>query len=263
MKKFKMDEKEFVKRMYSTAVYLPVDKEGLLKEEALNDLKQFNRTAIPILISHALAFSMYLHTYFDTYYIVYDGLDSKDREIVYIQLDPPALTRISFCIQNKAKNTEDTERPESPIEKGLKDAVNVTEPLCSSIERIKKEQKGYKEAKGKTRWSLLTSLFPALADVTSVLEYGAKKYSKDNWQLVHPEGQYIDAALRHIFKMMQGEEFDAESGLPHVSHAITDLLFIAQNAKGHSEDFKEWVQKAMVYPDYAQEVSQTMKDRSI
>jgi hypothetical protein len=82
---------------------------------------------------------------------------------------------------------------------------------------------GKKDDAGKPQHSLLP--FAALESITRVMEYGAGKYGANNWQGVAP-GRYVDAALRHLFAHCWGEELDGESGLPHLAHAATSLLFV-------------------------------------
>ena len=82
---------------------------------------------------------------------------------------------------------------------------------------------GIKNDAGKPRHSLLP--FDALEDVTRVVEYGANKYQEHNWTKLAPI-RLLDAALRHLFAHCRGEETDPESGLPHLAHACTSLLFV-------------------------------------
>ena len=77
-----------------------------------------------------------------------------------------------------------------------------------------------------------THLLPpkAMLCVADVLRYGAEKYGEHNWRAVpDAEKRYIAAALRHIFTAMTGEQpYDPESGIFHIAHAITSLLFILE-----------------------------------
>lgn len=84
---------------------------------------------------------------------------------------------------------------------------------------------GVKEHEGKLRWSLLP--LDALREVVKVLEFGAKKYSKDNWKKVEgARDLYFDAALRHLTSWYEGEDADQETGLHHLAHAACDVLFL-------------------------------------
>jgi len=84
---------------------------------------------------------------------------------------------------------------------------------------------GIKFDADKPRWDLLP--WAEMEDVVQVLTFGAKKYGAYNWRSV-PQAQerYFSAALRHITAWKSGEIIDPESGLPHLSHAISSLLFL-------------------------------------
>lgn len=63
--------------------------------------------------------------------------------------------------------------------------------------------------------------------VGEVLTYGAKKYSPDNWQNVQGfRWRYYGAVIRHLIRWFLGERIDPESGLPHLAHAATSILFL-------------------------------------
>jgi len=77
---------------------------------------------------------------------------------------------------------------------------------------------------GKLQYGLIpTSATLALAQV---LTYGAKKYKPNNWQQVDDTTRYVDALYRHLEAWRSGEEFDEESGLSHLSHAMTNIVFL-------------------------------------
>ena len=62
--------------------------------------------------------------------------------------------------------------------------------------------------------------------VAAVREYGCRKYADpDNWKRVEPQ-RYKDALYRHWLAYLGGEEFDRESGLPHMWHIATNASFI-------------------------------------
>lgn len=84
---------------------------------------------------------------------------------------------------------------------------------------------GVKYDASKPRWSLIP--IGTMEEVVKVLEYGANKYSPDNWKYVHNmETRYYDAAMRHIDAYWKGEYLDEESGQPHLAHAVCCLLFL-------------------------------------
>lgn len=84
---------------------------------------------------------------------------------------------------------------------------------------------GVKKDQGKLRWSLLPK--GVVSMVLQVLEFGAVKYSVDNWQKVDEhERRYYDATMRHIEAWRMKETNDPESGLPHLAHAVCCLMFL-------------------------------------
>ena len=88
---------------------------------------------------------------------------------------------------------------------------------------------------GKPRFGLLPPA--ALTAVVKVFTFGAKKYAAHNYLKSTTLGRYSDAALRHIFAWLGGEETDPESGEPHLAHAICCLLMLLElRSRGLGED---------------------------
>lgn len=85
------------------------------------------------------------------------------------------------------------------------------------------EETGIKNDQDKLKPTLLLNDMPlAIKAVLEVLKFGAEKYSEGNWLNVdNGEDRYRNAGLRHLLAV---EEKDSESGLDHLSHAVTSLL---------------------------------------
>lgn len=86
-----------------------------------------------------------------------------------------------------------------------------------------------KHDKGKLRYILLPP--KALKSEVEVLEFGARKYSADNWRKVPAEKRvetYLNAAYRHLEAYRAGEVNDPESGLPHLACARCSLGFLLE-----------------------------------
>jgi hypothetical protein len=68
--------------------------------------------------------------------------------------------------------------------------------------------------------SALRLVPPALAiEVAPVMQLGAKKYGPYNWREKPVRlAIYLEAMLRHVYAVMDGEWLDPESGRPHVAH---------------------------------------------
>lgn len=100
---------------------------------------------------------------------------------------------------------------------------------------------GRKDDAGKPRPTLVFgTMAQALAAVTEVAEYGAKKYAPDNWLLV-PDGlqRYSDALLRHALAALRGEVLDPESGLRHTAHMAWCALAVLELRLREAEELKQ------------------------
>ncbi len=80
----------------------------------------------------------------------------------------------------------------------------------------------------KLRWSLVD--WKSIEPMVQVLEFGAKKYSEDNWKKPMDKKQILNSAMRHLIAMMNGEENDPESGLPHVGHLMCNAMFYSYHS---------------------------------
>jgi hypothetical protein len=67
----------------------------------------------------------------------------------------------------------------------------------------------------------------SLCEVVKVLEFGAKKYSRDNWRNGMKWSRVTSAAKRHILLgWLTGEDFDPETKINHLAHTLCCLMFI-------------------------------------
>jgi hypothetical protein len=85
--------------------------------------------------------------------------------------------------------------------------------------------KGIKHDEKKIDYSLIPH--GIMCEMAKVLTYGAEKYEPDNWKRLElPLKRYYAAAFRHLNSWFDGEEKDPESGLKHLSHAMTNIAFL-------------------------------------
>jgi len=92
-----------------------------------------------------------------------------------------------------------------------------------------------KHSEGKYEPTLVyTSL---IKHVARVRRYGIEKHgNSEDWRTT-TQVQHYDAALRHLLAVIDGEEFD-ESGMPHLAHCITTLMFeLERNYGGEHANF--------------------------
>lgn len=77
---------------------------------------------------------------------------------------------------------------------------------------------------GKPRLGLLPP--ELMVEVAKVMTFGASKYGDDNWKKGLSDENCLSSCMRHLAKYMAGNEFDAESGLPHLAHAACNIAFL-------------------------------------
>lgn len=87
---------------------------------------------------------------------------------------------------------------------------------------------------GKVQYNLIP--FHLLAGVARVLTFGKVKYAPWNWAKGSDWSVSFDCLLRHLFKwFFCGEEIDEETGLHHLDHAMTNLLFLRHYSMHYPE----------------------------
>lgn len=89
---------------------------------------------------------------------------------------------------------------------------------------------GIKYDTGKNRMGLVLEGFSnALWEVGRVGTFGCTKYGENSWQnLDNAKLRYLDALCRHLFKHLQGEKVDDESGLLHLQHMCWNALALLE-----------------------------------
>jgi len=86
--------------------------------------------------------------------------------------------------------------------------------------------------------------FKATEKVLEVFTFGAEKYGDFNWRKGLEFSRLFGAAMRHQMAFWQGQDLDKESGLPHIAHAIANLMMLMETGsewddrpyKGKGED---------------------------
>lgn len=70
-----------------------------------------------------------------------------------------------------------------------------------------------------------------LYEVGAAMLDGSAKYGRHNWRVIGVRSSvYYDAALRHLMKWWEGEEFDQDSGCHHLAHAVACCLIVRDAA---------------------------------
>lgn len=96
------------------------------------------------------------------------------------------------------------------------------------------EKAGIKHDSGKLPLELLPT--DALEEIAKVLQFGAKKYARRNWEGGIKYSRLVGAVLRHSFAWLRGEDKDPETGYSHMAHAGCEILFlIAFECRGRTD----------------------------
>ena len=94
---------------------------------------------------------------------------------------------------------------------------------------------GLKLDDGKLRYDLLP--FSVMDELVKILTFGAAKYGDNNWQNIDGfDKRYFAAAMRHLSSYAQGEIRDKESGELHLSHALTNIMFLIWKLKASENE---------------------------
>jgi hypothetical protein len=81
---------------------------------------------------------------------------------------------------------------------------------------------------GKAELSYILTFPTAMEQLSSVMQYGAKKYARGNYLIGSNATEYVDSLLRHLQQMMKGEMNDQESGCPHSGHLLFNAAMLAE-----------------------------------
>ena len=69
----------------------------------------------------------------------------------------------------------------------------------------------------------------AIIACAEVFAFGAQKYGANNWRKdmnKFPVSRHFASIQRHLLAWNDGEDIDPESGLPHLHHAMTQLMIL-------------------------------------
>ena len=93
----------------------------------------------------------------------------------------------------------------------------------------------------------------ALEDCARVFDYGRRKYSDWNWAKGMPWSAPLACLLRHMAAWQRGEDLDPESGLPHLGHAMCNLVMLSTFARTYREGddrAKQWLSAAEFHVEH-------------
>jgi len=85
------------------------------------------------------------------------------------------------------------------------------------------QEKSLRFNEGKPRWSLVH--YESIVPMIRVLEFGADKYEAENWKKGLETKEILESMQRHLTSLMDGEEYDKESGISHMGHIQCNAMF--------------------------------------
>lgn len=84
-----------------------------------------------------------------------------------------------------------------------------------------------KDAIGIAKVPLSCVPMPVMMEIGLALMEGGLKYGRHNWRSIGVRASvYFDATMRHLAAWWEGEDIDAESGLSHITKAISSLTVL-------------------------------------
>lgn len=118
-------------------------------------------------------------------------------------------------------------------ETAQKIASEVGEEINRQFAETKEKFLADRHNTGKLQWHLVD--MKSLEPMVQVLMFGANKYAAFNWCKGSNYTLLLDSLQRHINAFTSGEDLDPESGLPHIGHALCNLMFLSYMTQNKPE----------------------------
>lgn len=84
-----------------------------------------------------------------------------------------------------------------------------------------------KDMIGQRKATLSCIPMPVMMEVGVGMLEGAMKYGRYNWRTTSVKSSiYFDATMRHLIQWWEGDDIDTDSGIHHISKAITSLVVL-------------------------------------
>jgi hypothetical protein len=114
------------------------------------------------------------------------------------------------------------EPPEEPLEE-----YEILEEVDMEKENNKEKQSNPKDALGIKKVPFSCVPANVIGEIALGLMEGGRKYGRHNYRVVGVRTSvYYDAALRHLMSYWEGEDIDPDSGLSHISKALSCLTVL-------------------------------------
>jgi len=155
-----------------------------------------------------------------------EGYSIEERECIRCGRIIPANNVWCLC-ETGVDNVPVAEPPHGDCKCGGKNQEKMKEP--------REKESFTKHDSDKLHWSKFA--WGGAAWVMRIMEFGAAKYSWDNWRKESKgkDQRWLDAAQRHMTAHFRGVTIDPESGKPTIAHAACCLLFYLEDVKEPKE----------------------------
>lgn len=94
------------------------------------------------------------------------------------------------------------------------------------------KEKATRYNSGKLKWTLISP--KAICVLVRVLMFGAERYGSHNWKKGLVRSEILDSIQRHYAELLDGQENDKESGLPHIGHIMANCMFYSYHSMNNS-----------------------------
>ena len=94
---------------------------------------------------------------------------------------------------------------------------------------IPPKEQGVRKNEGKPKLSFTLLGREVAAGEAAVWQWGAVKYARGNWLKGMSWTQSADSLLRHVTALLNGEDLDPETGLPHVDHIVCSAKILSNS----------------------------------
>lgn len=121
--------------------------------------------------------------------------------------------------------------------------MNASNPNPANIGDVNSEEpgSGARCNAGKAAFELVSLM--AFEGCARVFDFGREKYAPWNWAKGMPWSAPLGCLLRHLSAWQRGEDNDPESGLPHLDHAMANLVMLTTYARTYpqGDDRTQWL----------------------
>ena len=170
--------------------------------------------------------------------VVVENLEARWRILLMGLKRCQSCKRISSDIHDDSKECDDCHMERANLSaqmRGFKDIHEEDQQWADYKKDMdNNEDRAVKHDEGKPDFTQIS--WELLEAHGRVREFGAKKYSRNNWKKGFKITRSLAAALRHIFKFLGGEDNDTESGLNHLGHAVCCLEHALYDFIHHPEN---------------------------